>query len=127
METNSLIIQKIKKLSFFETEESIRYELYAIFTSIILAKNVFSRNKDIMNFLKNFDIEFRPYIVRSRTLILSNVLRIINEKDIQELKIMQKKLITIYEQYIKYGNDKDEKNGYVGNILKKYSRNNNNV
>lgn len=124
MEQNNIIEQKIKKLSFYETEESIRYELYAIFTSLILSKEIFKQNKEIVAFLKNFNIVFKPYVIKSRTSILSKVLRIVNSQDKEKLKKTQKILIKSFDEYINEQTIKKEGNGYVENVLRKYKRDN---
>ncbi|CDI49204.1 hypothetical protein [Clostridium tetani] len=118
---NKFIIQKIKKLNFFSTEDSIRYELYSIITSLILSKEFFKKNKDANTFLENLGIENKSYIIKNRTSMLAKALRIINKKDINELKKFQNELLDICEKYNIY-KEKESGENYIKSMLEKYSR-----
>ncbi|WP_085829410.1 hypothetical protein [Clostridium massiliodielmoense] len=121
---SKFLIQKIKKLNFLSSEDSVRYELYSILTILILSKEVFKRNNDVDIFLKEIDIKNRNYIIKSRTAMLGKSLRTIEEADSNKLKIFKEKLLWIYEKYV-YEEETQEEN-YVKSMLKKYSRDNRN-
>ncbi|MHB9937892.1 hypothetical protein CF098_07665 [Clostridium sporogenes] len=118
---NKFIIQKIKKLSFFSNEDTVRYELYSILTSLILSEEIFKSNKEVNIFLKELGIENKEYIIKNRASMLAKTLRIINKKNMDDLRLFQNKLLNIYEKYIAC-NEKVQDDNYVKNILKKYSR-----
>ncbi|MBY6757028.1 hypothetical protein HYH82_06810 [Clostridium botulinum] len=118
---NKFIIQKIKKLSFFSNEDTVRYELYSILTSLILSEEIFKSNKEVNIFLKELGIENKEYIIKNRASMLAKTLRIINKKNMYDLRLFQNKLLNIYEKYIAC-NEKVQDDNYVKNILKKYSR-----
>ncbi|NEZ85915.1 hypothetical protein EXN65_14695 [Clostridium botulinum] len=118
---NKFIIQKIKKLSFFSNEDTVRYELYSILSSLILSEEIFKSNKEVNIFLKELGIENKEYIIKNRAAMLAKTLRIINKKNMYDLRLFQNKLLNIYEKYIAC-NEKVQDDNYVKNILKKYSR-----
>ena len=90
---NKLLIQKIKKLKFISLEDNLKYELYSIFTSMILSKEIFKRNIEIKKFLREMNLDIEDYIVRSRTNILSKTLKYINTRDMNELREISNFLI----------------------------------
>nr|DAE48817.1 MAG TPA: hypothetical protein [Caudoviricetes sp.] len=122
---NKFLIQKIKKLGFTSTEESIRYEAYSIFTSMILSRQIFSKNQEIKEFLDNFEIDIKDYLLRNRASMLSKALKEINKMDNSQLLEVKKVLISIYSEYLE-DDDYEKPSGYVKNILDKYTRNKDN-
>lgn len=60
-----------------------KYKVMGIVSDILLSKKIFLKNSDINFFLKEvFDIEFKDYIMKSRTLITSHVIKVIyNSED----------------------------------------------
>ncbi len=65
--------------------ESIRYKLYAITTTILLSKTIFKRNSDIELYLSSADLHFKEYVYKSRTLIVSRVIRFIESSTPESL------------------------------------------
>lgn len=136
--TNEIIVDKIKKLNTIKESEKLKYEMYSIFTNIILSKDELKSNKDLMIFLKYFDIGFRDYVFKSRTLTLARTLRIIEKSELDLLKKysyilnekvqekISKETSDIQKEKSKKQNEKnkkDDNNEYISNILNKYSRN----
>ncbi|WP_425447708.1 hypothetical protein [Dethiothermospora halolimnae] len=129
MKERAKVRNKMKKLQEIDSVELIRYELYAIITTLLLSKKEFSKNKDIKIFLDLLEIEFKEYVMRSRTLILSRMLREVEKADEKTLEFYKN---TLGELYLKENkndcesstdDNKSEKNNYMNQILKKYSRN----
>lgn len=118
---NKLLIQKIKKLKFISLEDNLKYELYSIFTSMILSKEIFKRNIEIKKFLREMNLDIKDYIVRSRTNILSKTLKYINTRDMNELREISNFLINFIDGYIKNENENENEN-YTRKILSKYAR-----
>lgn len=51
-----------------------KYKIIGIVSELLLSKQVFPRNVDIENFLKEvFALEFKSYLFKSRTLIVARV------------------------------------------------------
>ena len=65
-----------------------RYKVIRITSELILSKKVFENNRNIIPFLdKVFDIEFREYVISSRTNIVARTSRIIYQsEDIDYIK-----------------------------------------
>ena len=65
-----------------------RYKVIGITSELILSKKVFENNRIIIPFLdKVFDIEFREYVISSRTNIVARTSRIIYQsEDIDYIK-----------------------------------------
>ena len=65
-----------------------RYKVIGITSELILSKKVFENNRNIIPFLdKVFDIEFREYVISSRTNIVARTRRIIYQsEDIDYIK-----------------------------------------
>ena len=59
-----------------------RYKVIGITSELILSKKVFENNRNIIPFLdKVFDIEFREYVISSRTNIVARTSRIIYQSE----------------------------------------------
>jgi hypothetical protein len=68
-------------------------------SQVVLSKQFFKNNSDITPFLKEvFDIEFLEYVMKSRTLILSRLLRVIDSYEEKKLNEVIKK----YKTYINH-------------------------
>lgn len=125
MKKELVIVNKVKSIQFVEDIDLLRFEMYGIFTTIILSKEIFKNNKEIKNFIDLFSIDSKPYMLKSRTIILSKVIRHIEKIDKVELVEYRKKLKEIYITNKYESNtisNKKEKN-YMETLLKKYSRN----
>lgn len=106
-----------KKLVLYRNElknKSIhKYKIIGIVSEILLSKEIFLRNSDINFFLKEvFEIEFKEYIMKSRTLITSHVIKLIFNTENESL--YKKKLLEFVTNNI-------EKIGFENNIKAKKS------
>lgn len=69
-----------------------KYKMIGIVSDILLSKRIFLKNSDISFFLKEvFEIEFKEYIMKSRTLITSHVIKLIFNSEDENL--YKKKLL----------------------------------
>ncbi|TYA11246.1 hypothetical protein FRY98_18940 [Paenibacillus faecis] len=129
-----IIYKKIDGLRRIKNPELIRFELFSILTSLLLSKNEFKNNTEIVSFLSSLNIEFKEYVFKSRTLILARVLRTVENLDESALELytnilenMLKRKIEKFEEEkskeIKQQTDKSRSINYFEEILKKYSRN----
>ena len=129
MEDRKIIIEKMKKIKSLKDEDQLRYEMYSFFTNLILSKEEFKFNKDIKEFLENFNMEFKKYGLDSRTLVLARTLREIEKLDKDSLEKYKAILEKIYLKENGESMNANKKNNiketddYVSGILKKYSRN----
>lgn len=59
-----------------------KYKIIGIVAELLLSKEIFRTNSEIEDFLKQiFDIHFKLYIFRSRTLVVARVIRVILEME----------------------------------------------
>lgn len=64
-----------------------KYKLIGIISELILSFEVFKRNSDIELFIKQtFNMKFKPYVYKSRTLIVSRVVRLVSSADEEKLR-----------------------------------------
>lgn len=68
--------------------ETVRYKLLSISTVVFLSKDLFKHNIDIETILLKADIHFRPYVFKSRTLIVAKIVRIIEEASGDQLFLL---------------------------------------
>lgn len=107
---NDTILGKVKD------ENSVFIDLAGICVAILYSKEIFKRNKDINFFLKEvFNIEFLPYVMKSRTLIVARVTRELKKKNKEELIQIQKNVI----QYFVQDNNRDVKSSNKKGYKKK--------
>ncbi|WP_051533661.1 hypothetical protein [Ligilactobacillus apodemi] len=70
-----------------------KYKIIGITSELILSTKIFKNNKDLIPFLNDiFSISFRPYVIRSRTLTLARITRIIDSYSDAELFATKNKL-----------------------------------
>lgn len=83
---------------FDKKEDQLKSQLYGYFSSLILSKKYAPANPDLEIVMKKFGLEFRPYVYKSRTVLLSRVIRIIEKKEKNDL-------VSILKEIDKYLND----------------------
>lgn len=73
-----------------KNKKVLPYKLIGITSELILSKEMFKSNKDIIPFLDEvYSVKFLPYVIKSRTSIVARITRIIakcDEKDIFKIK-----------------------------------------
>ena len=121
------VIKKIDRIKNLEKRENKHYELYPIVVMLVIKKNYFKRNDDLIELLKIFNLEFKDYVMKSRTLLLARILREIEKiKDVDDVVLNLKKILikNINEEdrtVQNKGKNRDKK--YLDSIIEKYSRN----
>ena len=121
------VIKKIDRIKNLEKIENKHYELYPIVVMLVIKKNYFKRNNDLIELLKIFNLEFKDYVMKSRTLLLARILREIEKiKDVDDVVLNLKKILikNINEEdrtAQNKGKNRDKK--YLDSIIEKYSRN----
>ncbi len=112
MYTNLLLYRnELKNKSIY------KYKLIGIITELIFSKKIFKHNSDIAQFIKSIlGIELKNYILKSRTMIVAKVCRIINDKS--DYTLVQKQLYRfvceIIEKLKNEDNIKEAKNDFDG-------------
>ncbi|MDY3958913.1 hypothetical protein [Romboutsia timonensis] len=94
-----------------------KYKLIGIITELIYSKDIFAKNKDISNFVKDiFDIELKDYVVKSRTMIVAKISKkIIGSESIIDYKNKLYNFISIQIETLKKNSDiKENKNELDG-------------
>lgn len=80
-----------------------KYTFIGITCELILSKELFKSNSDLIPFLKDtFDIEFLPYVMKSRTTIISRMVRTIYSYDKKQFNEYRKKLIKFLEKNLTF-------------------------
>lgn len=84
------------------------YKIIGIVSELLLSKKIFPKNIDIEDFLKDiFGLELKSYLFKSRSLIVSKVIREI--KSMKKENTYKRKLYKFIEQKIEELRDEDEK------------------
>lgn len=95
-----------------------KYKLIGIVTEIMLSKEIFKKNSEIGIFLKeNFDINYKDYVMKSRTTMIAKTSRFIHNLESEEYIIYKKRLLTYINleiEKMKTDEKKKEKNQFDG-------------
>lgn len=86
-------LKEIKITLLVSSEEVTKSTLYGLFSSLILSKKYASNNSELASLMAKFNLEFRDYVYKSRTVLLSRVIRIIEKKDESEIDTLIKELL----------------------------------
>ncbi|MGF7049178.1 hypothetical protein J2T13_003686 [Paenibacillus sp. DS2015] len=85
---NELILRKILK------KDSDIIDLFGASVALLYSKQAFEKNQDISYFLTEvFGIDFLPYVMRSRTLIVARITKEIKYKNSEELEVIKGRII----------------------------------
>ena len=108
--------------SSLRNKEISLFLILGIVSEIILSKEIFKKNKDISLFLKNiFELEFKEYVMKSRTMIMSKTLKKIYSSNEQEIQKYRKNLLNYIEVnfYNKENNSKKKTNDNLSKWIRK--------
>ncbi len=120
-----------KDLTLFRNElknsKVPRYKMIGIMSELLLDKDVFKKNSDIVIFLQDvLGLKFKDYVIKSRTLIMAKTGRIVHNLDEKEYMLFKKNLMwfigNVIDKAREDGNIKKEKNnfdGWLNNINEK--------
>ena len=75
------IMAKIESRLYKGKNERVKSQMYGYFTTLILSKTYAPKNSDLKEIMEYFGMEFLPYVYKSRTILLSRVIRQIEKKD----------------------------------------------
>lgn len=93
-----------------------RYKMIGIVSELILSNELFKKNKDISLFLYNvFGIEYKEYIMQSRTLIVARVVRHITKCSEKEYLYFKKNLYKFIDLKLTFNEDKNLFDGWIKN------------
>ena len=113
MYTDLILFKKKKK-----NKTIPKYKIIGIVSQLLLSRKIFPANIDIEKFLKDiFELEFKTYLFRSRTLIVARVTREIlaseNEKEYKNklYNFVQEKIEILKEEEAR--NEKNEFDGWI--------------
>lgn len=95
------------KLILFKNElkfQSIyNYKIIGIIVELIFSKKIFKKNAEIQEFLENiFNYEAKDYILKSRSLIISKISKIIVTNDEKEKENLRKKIASFVDEKIEF-------------------------
>ena len=84
-----------KDLTLFRNElknsKVPRYKMIGIMSELLLDKDVFKKNSDIVIFLQDvLGLKFKDYVIKSRTLIMAKTGRIVHNLDEKEYMLFKK-------------------------------------
>ena len=100
-------ILNIEKGLYDEEIDWKKNQLYGYFSTLILSRKFAYRNNELEEIMIYFNLEFLPYVYKSRTILLSRIIRIIEKKDDQELNKMLEELENYIEKSeLEYSKDK---------------------
>ena len=97
-----------------------KYKIVGIVVELIFSKEIFKNNKEIAVFLKDvFNIEFKSYVMKSRTMIVSKVCKkILDDSNVN----YKNRLIDVINEQIEIlknsNNIKEKRNEFDGWINK---------
>ncbi|MBT2680065.1 hypothetical protein J7E38_13705 [Bacillus sp. ISL-35] len=74
-------------------------DIMGVSVALLYSKNLFKKNQDISSFLKRvFNIDFLPYVMKSRTLIVARITKELNHKSDKELDDIRQKIIEYFAE-----------------------------
>ncbi|WP_336863864.1 hypothetical protein [Peribacillus frigoritolerans] len=87
-----------KKSDFFLekiSNKDVDYiDIIGLNVALLYSKEIFKKNEDISKFLKTvYNIDFLPYVMKSRTTIVARITRELNNKNDSELNEIRKRII----------------------------------
>lgn len=101
------------KLNYYRSELKSKnipkYKLVGITSELILNTSIFSRNEDLVPFLKNiYSLAYKEYVIKSRTMILARTARDIYKMENKEYEILRKRLLGFVNGYLELSTQNKE-------------------
>lgn len=103
--------------SELKSKNIAKYKLIGINSELILNTSIFTKNDDIASFLSTvYDLQYKDYVFKSRTMILARTTRDIYKMDEKEFEISRKNLLLFInksiEATISYNNIKSKNDNF---------------
>lgn len=121
-----ILIKKIKYIKNLKDEELIRLESFSVVVSFILSKEVFKTNIELKEFMEKIGVECKPYLLKSRTVMVARAVRIVEKAEKQQLlnyiDFISEKLNKIPEEEKTQIKKKKSKKNYMKEVLELYGR-----
>ncbi len=121
----TLLQSELNNLDIRTDTDRVRFKIYAIYIEILLNHDLFHHNDDIKPFCKKLNLSFKNYVFKSRTLLVSRIIRLIEKSDTQSLVLYKNVANSLIESYSE-GNLKENKtknnNSKTTNIIDKFGR-----
>lgn len=121
----TLVQSELNNLDMRTDDDRVRFKIYAIYIEILLSHDLFKHNVDIKPFCKKLNLSFKDYVFRSRTLLVSRFIRLIEKADTKSLILYKNAADSLIKSYSK-NNPKKAKNNkskmQSTNIIDKFGR-----
>lgn len=118
------IMAKIEARLYKEKTERVKSQMYGYFTTLILSKTYAPKNSDLKEIMEYFGMEFLPYVYKSRTILLSRVIRQIEKKDDDSLIEMYMKFKEYLDKVEKLSDSSESENSKMNKENNKKKRKN---
>ena len=124
---NAMWLKKIKYILSLKDKDLIKMESYSVIVSFILSKEVFSHNSELYEFMQKLKITCKPYLLKSRILLLGKAIRTLQMAETEEiidiLEIINVKINEIEEEKQEIPHvEKKKKDNYMKKMLDLYGR-----
>ena len=124
---NAMWLKKIKYILSLNDKDLIKMESYSVIVSFILSKEVFSHNSELYEFMQKLKITCKPYLLKSRILLLGKAIRTLQMAETEEiidiLEIINVKINEIEEEKQEIPQvEKKKKDNYMKKMLDLYGR-----
>lgn len=87
-----------------------KYKFIGISSEIILSNTLFPKNENLIPFLKSvFEISYKDYVIKSRTMILARTIRYIYDVENNKLEQFRKGLLDFVSNEALETNDNDKR------------------
>ena len=115
-------LKKIKYILSLKDKDLIKMESYSVIVSFILSKEVFSHNSELYEFMQKLKITCKPYLLKSRILLLGKAIRTLQMAETEEiidiLEIINVKINEIEEEKQEIPQvEKKKKDNYMKKML----------
>ncbi|MRB22655.1 hypothetical protein GH839_17450 [Bacillus thuringiensis] len=127
---NKQLFNKFLSLKKIKDEESLRISLYGYSSEIILSKELFTNNKELVEFISLLGLEFRDYVYASRTVVISRIIRDLQKRDMSQLEKYRDSIIEFYKNKFDFhvlpstsgAKSTDKSGNYVKTMVERYKR-----
>ncbi|MEH6945283.1 hypothetical protein [Bacillus sp. JJ722] len=128
---NEITFNQILSLRKIKDVDLLKVNLYGYCSQVILSKELFNNNKELVEFIGFLNFKYREYVFASRTIVISRVIRDIEKKDVEELNILRENIITFVSHKLEIDVTAEKENtksknkedsNYAKTIIEKYRR-----